>query len=189
MVRVFGRSILNEDSTINRERLGSIVFDDARKRRALNQCLHGLIAWQMLAEIVRHLFAGHRYVILDVPLLFEVRRALPLLSYKLVVVCRDESEQVRRLLARQPELSERDARKRIAAQMSQSERLALADFCIDNSTPGDTASTRSQVIKINDTLKRSLNFVYVRCVVAALTLLAASALGWTLVRLIRLFTF
>lgn len=109
---------------------------------------------------------GHRYAILDVPLLFEVKSALKLLSFKVVVVCNDEQEQIRRLLKRNPNLSESDAKLRLNAQMSNSERLKLADYCIDNSN--DFESTQKQVENLNKIFKSSKKYLYIRAAFAFL---------------------
>ncbi len=51
VLKHFGNDILNSDKTINREMLGQIIFNDATKRKILNKCLHGLIAFEMFKQI------------------------------------------------------------------------------------------------------------------------------------------
>lgn len=168
MRAIFGDEVLNPaDQTINREKLGEIVFADASKRRALNKSLHGLIALEIVKQILWNLVHGHRFVILDVPLLFESKKFLGLLSYKVVVHCgEDESEQMRRLLKRNPELSETDARQRLDAQMKTREKLKMADFCVDNSR--SIEHTRKQVEKIYRVFDNSRKYVWIRAALAAL---------------------
>lgn len=70
-------------------------------------------------------------VVLDVPLLFEA--GLYQICGKTVTVSCSEEVQIRRLLSRNPELTEQDAANRIASQMSNQERNYRADVVIDNS--------------------------------------------------------
>ena len=97
---------------------------------------------------------------MDVPLLFEVKFGLNLLSYKLVVYCQDESEQIRRLMLRNKKLSENDAKLRIESQMSASQRLKLADYTIDNSKTIDV--TRRQIKGLNEIFKNSKKYILIR---------------------------
>lgn len=54
----FGDEILNDDKTINRDLLASIIFADRSKRKQLNQCLHHLIAFEMFKQILLAFFKG-----------------------------------------------------------------------------------------------------------------------------------
>ena len=58
---IFGEEILNPDQTINRDKLGEIVFADAAKRRLLNRSLHGLIAFEMIKQIFIYFIKGIIY--------------------------------------------------------------------------------------------------------------------------------
>ena len=165
VVKIFGDSILNQDQTINRDKLGAIIFNDSNKRKQLNKCLHGLIIFEMLKEIFLILIKGNRYVILDVPLLFDVKIGLWLLSYKLVVLCNDENEQIKRLMKRN-ELNESDARKRLNSQLNNQERIKLADYVIDNSN--DLSYTRKQCDNLNKIFKNSKKYLYFRFAIASL---------------------
>ena len=91
--------------------------------------------------------------------MFEVKFALKLLSYKLVVYCQSESEQIRRLMMRN-NFSETEAKLRIEAQMNSSQRMKLADYLIDNSN--DLENTRRQIKKINEILKKSNKHIFIR---------------------------
>ena len=101
--------------------------------------------------------------------------ALRLLSYKVVVFCVDEKEQIRRLIQRNPNLTEEDALARINAQMKTSERLKLADYSIDNSR--DLDYTRKQVAKLANTFRSSKKHYKIRiAITVATTLLFGSFL-------------
>lgn len=158
--KLFGDEILNHDQTINRDRLGEIIFSDDKKRKMLNQALHGLILLEIFKQILKNFIKGERFVILDIPLLFETKISLYLLSYKLVVYCQSEEEQLRRLMLRNPQLNEQEAKKRIRSQMSTSDKIKLADYCIDNSN--DLEYTKEQVKKVYFILKKSKIYLWMR---------------------------
>lgn len=158
--KLFGNEILNQDQTVNRDKLGEIIFSDNNKRRMLNKALHGLILIEILKQILINFLKGERFILLDIPLLFETKIALNMLSYKLVVFCQSEEEQLRRLIIRNPQLTELEAKQRIKSQMSTREKIKLADLCIDNS--GGLESTRKQVKIIYYTLKKSKIYLWIR---------------------------
>jgi dephospho-CoA kinase len=167
ITKIFGTEILNSDKTIDRDKLGRIVFDDVVKRRQLNKCTHGLIAIEMLKRVMIQLISGARFVVLDVPLLLEVSLAQYVLSYTVVVQCADESERRRRLLARNPSLSEGEARQRMQAHMKSSEQTELADFVIDNSQ--DVDNTRRQVKSLVQTFRSTRKYLLIRLGLIALS--------------------
>jgi dephospho-CoA kinase len=169
---------LNSDNSINRDKLGEIVFKDADKRRQLNRALHGLIRFEMLKQVLVELFRGTRFVILDVPLLFEVKAALHLMSYKVVIYCENEQERVQRLIRRNPNLSESEARLRIEAQMNAKDQLKLADFVIDNSK--DIDHTRKQVKDLVQTFRQSRKYLIIRLGLIAFSGLLLSGLFFIL---------
>jgi dephospho-CoA kinase len=166
VIKLFGDSILNQDQSINREKLGEIIFSDHSKRKKLNKCLHGLILFEMIKEIFFILIKGNRYVILDVPLLFDVKIGLWFLSYKLVVVCNDEHEQITRLMKRNPNFTESDAKRRLYSQITNQERMKLADYVIDNTN--ELTYTRKQCDHLNKIFKSSKKYLYFRFAISIL---------------------
>jgi dephospho-CoA kinase len=56
--RVFGVEVLNEDQTINRDKLGSIIFSNSTLRKKLNSCTHDLILIEIFKELIWCLFKG-----------------------------------------------------------------------------------------------------------------------------------
>lgn len=162
---IFGNDILNEDKTLNREKLGKIVFEDETKRKLLNRALHNLIRIEMIKQIFIYFLKGYKFIILDVPLLFEAKSMLKLISFKIVVDC-DEETQLKRVLARNPELSKQDAILRMRSQMKREDRLKLGDFIIDNSN--DLESTRKQIETIYQTLNQSNKHLYGRFVLGGI---------------------
>jgi dephospho-CoA kinase len=128
VVAEFGAEILLPDGSLDRERLGSIVFADAGRRAALNAIVHPLVGRRM-----QELFAAAppgSVVVYDVPLLTENNLAD---RYDTVVVVDTPVEtQVARLVGARG-MTEEAARARIAAQATRDQRLAIADHVIDNS--------------------------------------------------------
>jgi dephospho-CoA kinase len=132
VVEMFGRDILNPDETINRARLGEIVFADAARRQTLNELTHPAIRREWLGQIESLRGRGFAGVVaVAVPLLFETN-AQSEFDVTVAVAC-SEATQMARLKVRG--LSEEQARQRIAAQMRIQEKMTLADIVIWNDVP------------------------------------------------------
>jgi dephospho-CoA kinase len=130
VVEEFGPQVLAPDGTLDRARLGKIVFSDPDRRAALNAIIHPLVR-QRAAES-EAAAPPDAVVVQDVPLLAENGLA-PL--YDLVVVV-DASDATRLdRLVRLRGMAEDEARSRMAAQATREERLAVADLVIDNDGP------------------------------------------------------
>ncbi len=133
IVRSFGEGILNPDRTLNRERLGQIVFSDQDKLNLLNGIVHPAVRDEWKTEIAR--IEGDRpdaVIISDIPLLIEVGWCREVDCVILVLIPREE--QVQRLMTRNG-YSLEEARIRLAAQMPIADKVKYADFVIDNSGP------------------------------------------------------
>src|SRR5215510_8402119 len=128
VVDVFGGEILNEDGTLDRARLGAIVFADEAKRLRLNSILHPFI----IAEQDKVLSEWERLdpggiAVVDAALMIE-SGGYQRFDKVIVVHCRPEV-QLQRLTSRDG-LSRSEAEKRIASQMPQDEKKKYADFLI-----------------------------------------------------------
>lgn len=144
VVDAFGSEILNPDGTLDRARLGAIVFSDAAKRRRLNSILHPFIIAAQDDQIRRwQSETPDAIAVVDAALMIEsggYRR-----FDKLIVVhCRPEV-QLDRLISRDG-LTPEDAAKRIAAQMSQAEKIKYADFLIDTSAGFADTRARTEAV-------------------------------------------
>jgi dephospho-CoA kinase len=128
IVEAFGESYLNTDGSLNRKKLGELVFTDKESREILNNITHEKIFCEMLKEI-EFLFSDHNIVFADVPLLFESKRTDYYDEIWLVYVTHEV--QVNRLVARD-KVSENFAKKQIAAQMSLEKKKQLADKVFNN---------------------------------------------------------
>lgn len=145
VVAEFGADILREDGALDRPRLGGIVFGDPARLRALNAIVHPLVR-DRSGEL--EAAAGTESVVVhDVPLLAENGLA-PLYDIVIVVDASPRTQLDR--LVRLRGMSEDDARARMSAQANREDRLAAADFVIDNDGPLE--ALEPQVRKVWDTL-------------------------------------
>lgn len=131
IVSRYGDSILlrnpTDDNLLNRPALRRIIFEDDNERQWLNDHLHPLIREWVNQQIS---FSKSRYVINSVPLLVESN--LHTSMDVVVVVDVPEHIQISRLIKRDGG-TEEDALKILKTQASRSDRLACADYVIDNS--------------------------------------------------------
>jgi len=156
----FGDGVLRPDGSLNRERLGEIVFGDPGLRVKLNEIVHPLVReWMAAAEraAVQAAPPPGPVVVHDVPLLAESRGRA---GFDVVIVVDVPPEvQVERLV-RLRGLAPEQARARMAAQASRGQRLAAADVVIDNSGSLDDLDRR--VAEVWDGLQRRLRARNVR---------------------------
>ncbi|MFG2646331.1 dephospho-CoA kinase [Streptomyces sp. NPDC048436] len=141
VVDSFGREILAPDGSLDRPKLGSIVFADPEKLAVLNSIVHPLVGARS-AEL-EEAAAQDAVVIHDVPLLAENGLA-PL--YDLVVVVDASPETQLDRLVRLRGMSEEDARARMGAQATREKRLEIADIVIDNDGPLEGLEQRVRAV-------------------------------------------
>ncbi|MEU1729509.1 dephospho-CoA kinase [Streptosporangium sp. NPDC020145] len=127
IVAIFGPDVLREDGSLDRGRLGSIVFADSEKLASLNAVVHPLVG-ERVAELQSQADED-AIVVYDVPLLVENNLA-PMYDVVVVVDAADETRAGRLLTLRG--MTEADVRARIAAQASREERLRAADVVVPN---------------------------------------------------------
>jgi dephospho-CoA kinase len=146
IVSQFGKEILAEDGTINRPKLGSIVFNNEEKRLLLNSIVHPAVRERMAQKREAAEAANEKAVVLDIPLLFESK--LTALVEKIIVVYVNDKTQLERLMTRNG-FSREEALARINSQMPLGDKVGLSDAVIDNS--GSIEESRQQLM---DILKR-----------------------------------
>jgi dephospho-CoA kinase len=137
----FGQGVLTSDGTLNRKKLGEVVFGDPTKRKELDAIIHPVI----LAEIdrrVEELESSNPdgLIIIDIPLLYETLRQNHFNEVILVYV--PEDVQLARLMLRDGSTKDQ-ALARMKAQMSIEDKRVLADYIIDNR--GASLETERQV--------------------------------------------
>jgi dephospho-CoA kinase len=140
----FGSGILARDGQIDREALGSIVFNDTEAKNTLYGIVHPRV-FETMAQEIQSLAEAHPgdLVIMDVPLLIEsgLHASLPIV----ILVYVPEIMQQERLMRRDG-LNAADAAARIRAQMPIDAKRAHAHYIVDNT--GDLGATRRQVLDI-----------------------------------------
>lgn len=147
VVEAFGEDILAPDGTLDRPRLGALVFADQDKLATLNAIVHPLVGARS-AEL--EAAAGDDAVVVhDVPLLAENGLA-PLYDLVIVVDAAPDTQLDR--LVRLRGMTDEDARARMAAQATREKRLQIADIVIDNDGP--LAALEPQVRAVWEDLAR-----------------------------------
>jgi len=152
VVREFGTEVLAADGTLDRKKLGSIVFADEAKRSKLNSIIHPLVIGlqdEWLASVEKR--DRDAIAVVDAALMIESG------GYKrfdkLIVVICEPLVQLARLLARD-NLSENEARRRIDAQMPQDEKRKFANYVVDTSNGFE--DTKRQTREIYASLREAL---------------------------------
>lgn len=149
LARAFGEDILNEDGTLNRGLLAQRAFSDEKRTQLLNGIMHPRIDEETQQRFESARANGEQVVIYDMPLLVD--KGLHEGMDQTVVVDVDVETRVKRLVEHRG-LDEEDARRRIAAQIDDDARLAVADIIIDNN--GSLEDLKPQVKSLVDKLRR-----------------------------------
>jgi dephospho-CoA kinase len=141
IVEAFGIRILRSDGSIDRRKLGQVVFNDDEKRELLNSITHP----DVNTEILRRIFdleqiASSGIIMVDAALIIETGGYK--MYDKLIVVTCDPVLQISRLTTRD-HLTVEEARARMDSQMAVEEKLKYADYTID--TSGTLKQTQEQV--------------------------------------------
>jgi dephospho-CoA kinase len=141
IVILFGKTALNQDRSLNRLALGSIVFRNRTKLRQLERIIHPRVAREQ-QRLVRRIAKGkpHAVVIYEVPLLFEA--GVDKRVDTIIVVTTDRGTQVARLTKRNS-LSRAEALRRIRSQMPLAKKIQQADHVLNGTLPHP--SLRKQV--------------------------------------------
>jgi dephospho-CoA kinase len=149
IVREFGEDVLATDGSIDRRKLGAIVFNEDDRRMRLNEIVHPRVKEEqdrLLAEAEARDRNG--IAVIDAALLIESG------GYKrfdkVIVAYCDRDTQIERLMQRTL-ITREDAERRIAAQMPSQEKRGYADFEID--TSGTQEDTRKQVVAVHSRLR------------------------------------
>jgi dephospho-CoA kinase len=149
IVVYFGKDILNDDITINRQQLAELVFSNREMLERLNQIVHPEVFKEderITNEIKKR--DPHALIIKDIPLLFEV--ATHIAADKIIVVSASEQTQLKRL--EEKGMSRDAAQNRIKSQLPLEEKIKAADFVINND--GSLEATKRQVEEIYCLLKQ-----------------------------------
>ena len=143
IVNHFSKNILHEDGSIDRAKLGEIIFNNKEERMKLNEIVHPAVRKRMLQKKENAENKGESVIIMDIPLLFESE--FTQLVDKTLLIFVDEDIQLQRLMERN-HFSRQEALARIHSQMPLLEKKRLADVTIDNN--GTIEQTELQLKKI-----------------------------------------
>jgi len=143
IVAHFGEGILHGDRTIDRKKLGAIIFNDEAERKKLNAIVHPAVRKKMNDRKNFYRKEGREAVVLDIPLLFESQ--LQGTVDKIMLVYVNEHVQLKRLMERDGSTKE-EALSRIRSQIPLENKKTGADAVIDNN--GSESETESQLYEI-----------------------------------------
>ncbi|MSP86810.1 MAG: dephospho-CoA kinase [Methylotenera sp.] len=146
IVGIFGGDFLNKDNTLNRIKLREHVLQHPQERLKLEALLHPAIYQRAIKQLHDNEINLHpSYQILVIPLFFENNRYDSVVDTVLVIDC-DEAKQIKRAMARS-QMTELAVKTMMAAQVSRTVRLSLADAVILNN--GSLAELQANVTKIH----------------------------------------
>ena len=129
VVDYFGTDILNDDQTINRRKLGGIVFNDKAKLKKLNELTHPLVHQEIKQQMAQYRANQEKLVVIDVPLLFE--SGFESLCNGVLVISITPELQIERLMKRNA-FTKKEAIARISNQMPLSEKEKRATYVVAN---------------------------------------------------------
>jgi dephospho-CoA kinase len=151
IVREFG-DVLQPDGTLDRKKLGAIVFGDTPRREQLEAITHPAIRERFQARLRELEAAGFEgLVFFDAPVMIESGNYRNM--DRLVVVVTGDATQRERLMARDG-MSAAEASRRMATQMPVADKAKLADYVIDNS--GGRAATEARTREVFEALLAEL---------------------------------
>ena len=127
--KAFGNDVFEEDGSLNRQKLGELVFSDVENRQKLDELLQPLIKIMILDEIEAYRQKGEKMIVLDLPLLFE--KQYEKLCEEIIVVYVPKELQLERLMRRN-QYTKQEALSRIDSQLSIEEKRKRATVLLDN---------------------------------------------------------
>ena len=127
--KAFGSDVFEEDGSLNRQKLGALIFSNAENRQKLDELLQPLIKIMILDEIEEYRQKGETMIVLDLPLLFE--KHYEKLCEEIIVVYVPRELQLERLMRRN-QYTKQEALSRIDSQLSIEEKRKRATVLLDN---------------------------------------------------------
>ncbi len=131
IAQTFGPEFITADGALDRERMRAHVFTQPQAKQALEAIIHPLVAQESQRQVQEALTKGHNTLVFDVPLLVESGARWRTEVDRVLVVDCSEATQIQRVMARNG-LSRETVQSIIAAQASRAQKLAAADWVIDN---------------------------------------------------------
>jgi dephospho-CoA kinase len=151
IAKIFGERVLNQNGSINRHALGTIVFHNRRKLRQLERIIHPRVAREQ-QRLVRGIAkrAPHAVVVYEVPLLFESGAHQRVDT--IIVVTADRETQIARLKHRDG-MTRTEALRRIKNQMPLAQKVRGADVVLDGTR--DKTLVKKDVRQLMQNFRRS----------------------------------
>lgn len=150
VIDAFGAEMVGPDGSLDRAKLGALVFEDDEARKKLNAITHPRIAAESQRRIAKEQASDAPYVVYEAALLVE--NGMAKAFRPLVVVAVRPELQIARLMARDGSTAE-EAQKRIDSQLPLGEKLALADYVIRND--GALPETEQRVREVHEAILAS----------------------------------
>ena len=148
LVKTFGSGILVPDNTIDRKKLGAIVFGDKQELQRLNAIIHPQITQEIKKRIEECRRRAVKVIVLDAPVLLEANAKN--LVDEIWVVVADDGNVIKRAAARTG-LTEQQIRDRVHSQLSNTERTKNARVVISND--GNTEDLRGKIRELWEQIK------------------------------------
>lgn len=143
IAHIFGSEMLTVDGEMDREKMGLLIQQNAKAKEQLEAITHQAIQETVQAKILKYHKAKFPFVIYDCPLLFEAHHDR--LCDRTVLVTAYFDLRLSRLMARD-QITRKMAEAKMAIQMAEAEKAALADDIINNS--GDLIFLRSEIERV-----------------------------------------
>ena len=158
VISAFGDRILKPDGSLDRKKLGRIIFSDEQMRWKLGGALGLPIASEIIRQLVIHWLTGELCVVLDAPTLYETKSFVAFCS-RVIVVSVSDKTQLKRLMKRD-RCSKEDAKMRIDAQMPLAKKIELCDIHIVNN--GTKKQLNEKIDELIAVLNKDSNTIWER---------------------------
>lgn len=148
IIKSFGNDVLLTNGDISRKHLAKIIFEDEEQRIKLNQLTHPKVKEEVFSSLEKYRRDHVKFVLVDVPLLFESK--FNDIVDIIIVVSTTRDKQIERLIDRD-KISKEYAITKIQSQMSLQEKEKRADYIIDNSA--SIIQTKNEFLRIMEELE------------------------------------
>ena len=125
----FGDGIILPDGTLNRKKIGNLIFSDKSARLAFNDIIYPYISYEMIMNAVEYIKMGSKYILLDAPTLFE--SGTDSFCDVIVSVVAEQEDSIKRIMLRD-NLSREEAENRLSSQHTADFYCDKSDYCVFN---------------------------------------------------------
>lgn len=143
IAEAFGSGIITDEGTLDRKKLGTIVFSDKEKLRELNGIIYPYIIKRIIDRIDELKAAGSELILLDAPTLFEANADD--LCDLIISVTADEAIRTERIMARD-NISKEAALRRFDSQLTEHFFITHSDFVIKNNKSGELLNRKAEEV-------------------------------------------